>query len=132
MTTSLTTNDFVRNASTSGTILALDPVEFAAANLPALTGSPKQIEWAGKIRTQCLRALGELTTNQMRAAYRRHHSSESYLVDAAEADQWRARVADVAGKLAAALDGRTSAAWWIDNRNELTCDVRCVARLTAA
>ena len=71
-------------------------IEVARTELPALTGSPKQIAWANDIRKQCIDEVNEWL--QFAANVTSIH------MDAARQ------------KFAEIIQTKTDAKWWIDNR----------------
>lgn len=85
----------------------------AAAGLPALLGSPKQIAWAESIRAAAIADL-----DKRLAAARAQIDRLPYMFRA------------VAQEAIVAIDGirgKASAAWWIDHRNDVLAEVRYIA-----
>ena len=87
-----------RDKATAATVAA------ASADLPALTGSDKQIEWANKIRADLLADLTAVRTIlDARAAKNPGPDADELLA--------------VADKAIAAITAKAHARFWIDNRD---------------
>lgn len=83
---------------------------FSIVEMPALTGTPKQVAWAQDIRKDmCARDVTERLNNLMRKAL---HEGKADLAHQ-QAPGAAARLTAIVGAL---LDARTEARWWIDNR----------------
>lgn len=72
-------------------------------SLPPLTGSPKQIPWAEKIRTEIVAYIDELIAKTRAAA----------AADPSKTAQYDVLIAAVE----AHIQTLTSAGWWLDNRH---------------
>lgn len=77
-----------------------------AGGLPALTGSDKQIAWAGDIRAGMVRA-GEQLLTELRSA-----------PASGDGEEKKARAVGAAEGALVEMRGHTDARWWIDHRNE--------------
>lgn len=92
--------------------------------LPPLTGSPKQIDWAEKIRRKILTECAEILRLGMHEVFHRSLPAEAddYLDEhGIESQVFRAAMVQVYDNALArfrALKGETSAAWWIDHRHD--------------
>jgi hypothetical protein len=101
--------------------------ENAAAGLPALTGSEKQILWAEKIRAEKLALIDQLAdmpTIELPYHWEWRHLAEWVMDDlkhipatdkqAAWQNAWQL---PIMVKAVSALKAQTKASWWIDNRD---------------
>lgn len=87
-------------------------VKLVVSDLLAITGgTPKQTDWAAKIRDGALVQIGEAMS--IRAA-----SFNS--TPAADVSKIAASLQAAVDRLVAKLDTLTNATWWIDNRDALT------------
>lgn len=78
----------------------------AAAGLPALSGSPKQVAWATTIRAEKLKAAAADREQFAALGRRQNATAEQMAEQLGQYDQ-----------AAAALAAHERAAWWIDRRN---------------
>ncbi|HEU4751921.1 MAG TPA: hypothetical protein VFU47_02355 [Armatimonadota bacterium] len=99
-------------------------------SLPALWGSPKQIEWAEKIRAGKLKHVEQLLREWARLI-------EIYQ-DYERAGRAEGKVAEARAKRREALDGlavlerETSAHWWIEHREMTPRELLAEARRASA
>ena len=82
-------------------------VTATATALPALTGSDKQVAWATKLRDNAIASLGSDFADAQRGLAIKAGKTNEQIEQA---------YGTMAAKLASAIDGQTSASWWIDNR----------------
>lgn len=114
-----------------GGVAIYNGLHWEATELPALTGSPKQIAWAETIRANGIHWAGQI---MQRWAERRLGATPLQGVPhgtAASFDALNAEIADAAAKIAAGVDAKTEARWWIDNCEALD-DGRSAHKLIAA
>lgn len=106
-----------RNAAKRARVEAARDELLSGAPLPDLTGSPKQIEWANRIRSEAL--AGEYMGGQMRLAYKLTIMLDgdeiTYATDTMDpyADTPNLTVEQALDAIADELTA-TSAAWWIE------------------
>ena len=85
-------------------------VGLTASDLPALVGSPKQVEWAAKIRTAAIIDLSKGLAD----------NAHKMLTAGANDAKVTSALDGVLPRYSAKLDGLTAATWWIDNQDALT------------
>jgi len=88
-------------------------VDNAAAGLPALTGSDRQIAWAESIRAKALVEIGEDAKKLI-----------ALLPGSGWSDVAQAEVRDALALIASEPARQTEARWWIDRRDNWTSYVR--------
>lgn len=100
------------NGQSNG-VYMLRGVSLDVADLPELTGSQKQVDWARKIRATAIEAIADGMNAALDRGFPSHMCHEPEFVRVSQTTQ---KAADL---IAAGLTVRTGASWWIDNRDEL-------------
>jgi len=107
--------------------LARDNAAAAAANedrgLPALTGTPRQIEWAESIRAEAAAKAAKLAPTPIRDGV-----EEEMGLPRVEIEVRVARADEAARRRVSEIMARTDAGWWIDHRDHVLYEISIARR----
>lgn len=127
----ITSKIIERNARIPGDVATCNGVSFEVSNLPALSGSEKQVSWAEKIRADTLHNIHQELTDRVQTTIKQGGCANGSFGSYELFDDLNAKLASKAALIDKQLSIVTKASWWIDNREAITRSFAGKAALVA-